>query len=268
MAVFVFINLIGLGYRNNIRPFFALIAFFVSLVGLSVVCDAKALRSHVPSEDITLIHVIRPEKGQLWSDRFLQEYLKTGKPPNDWFRLGFRTGIYVVPVPRIADLSQVSKSELLAQAWSIFRSTPEIFNRSMEGAIVIAMNPKKEAVWMSGLGRNDREAQTVKRNWYLNPKNWLRRNEFSAEFISNMKRDFRNVFKHSSLYDDYNVIGHIKDPLGNFGMYSGILTNGKMIESSKLFVPAIYTGSPNDIEYYHSPRNLNATQNSCLIFYR
>ncbi len=208
-------------------------------------------KSHSESSNISLVHVILESRGaQRWIDRFLNDYVTNQQPPAEWFNIGNWNGVMVIPIPRIDNLDAVNMEWILKQSFFFRNASEDEIKKAMETTIVFVANPKKESVWLSGLGKDDQELYKIKKDWYKNPKNWFRKNTFSLKYRLSLFQDPRILFRESALLDDFKVIGHVKDPVGDFGMYSGIITNGDQIESSKIYIPAIYTDHISNLEIY------------------
>ena len=238
-----------ISYKKSI-----LLIFFTLITILSPLrLYATALVSAAISEEISLIHIIRKESAVKWSEKFLDEYIKNGVPPADWFHLGIWGGVMVVPIPRIVNLSQVSVEELLRNSWFYRNSNEDVIQQAKDEVIVFVMNPKKDSIWMMGLGSSDKDIIKLQRDWWFNPTNWFRKNQFSSEFVKNIKKNWRLNIKHSEIYSDYNIIGHIHDPVGDLYMTSGVVTNSNMLESSKIFIPQKYTKTNTRTDIYKAP---------------
>lgn len=46
------------------------------------------IESAVRSEEVTLIHIVKPEQVEEWAGRFLPGYIKNKMPPEDWIHYG------------------------------------------------------------------------------------------------------------------------------------------------------------------------------------
>jgi len=197
----------------------------------------QVLESMVQSGRVTLIHTISPKSAHPWMDKFLSEYQKNGTPPADWFRFGIWGGLMVVSTDR-QDLKQLTYHGALRESFHAEGMNHEQIE-SIDDRIVFLANPKREAIWLSGIG-DDPVYKGVNRLWWANPLNWVRPNRFRGDFLKSVRGDWRMPFRHSGIYDDYGIVGHVARPMGKGGtpMHTGVVTNGAMLESSKLIIPA------------------------------
>ena len=237
--------------RYNLLAKFVLLMASV-LLFLSATVSAEEFISAADSSKFSLIHIIREDKVDVWSNRFLEEYLQTGQPPKDWFHYGIWGGVMVVPVPRIENLAEVNIEEVLRKSWYYRDSKEDQMQTAKDKVIVFIMNPKKGSFWLRGLGSNDDDAKKMQRRWLMNPKNLFRANEFNSEFKTGIKRNWRMNITQSGVYDENQIIGHIQDPMGAFGMNSGVVTNSKMIDESKIFIPARLFSDNQPRSVFHS----------------
>jgi hypothetical protein len=148
----------------------------------------------------TLLHIIRVHRIDDWKREFLQTYIDNAGPPKEWIRVGPWHGVTVNDMPRV-NLETLSY-ETIIRHWSYYAnlSENEYQRRRSEqkfSYIVFAANPKEGSKWLVA-GPQDPPAKAFRRNWWLNPGNWFRTNDFFFSYLIRMWSDWRMPFRHIS----------------------------------------------------------------------
>lgn len=219
--------------------------------------------ANIDSSQITLVHAIRVHHIEDWKREFLDEYIESGRPPRRWLETGAWHGIMVSEMDRV-DLKEIDyqtalKNTFFERSKSSLQFA-EAQKRSAEPYIIFLANPMPDARWTLA-SRNDPAAKRLRLEWWKQPRNWFRFNEYLFRHYFSLYRDWRIAIRHSAMADDYKLIGHIKDPVGggrtlsdgtweSRPFYSAVVTNEKMFESSKLIVPSSLSPTGEEIQIF------------------
>lgn len=226
--------------------------------------SASGLTSDFDPSKTTLIHLIRVHRIEDWKREFLDLYRERGAPPKEWIRIGPWHGIMVNDMARV-DLESLDYETAIRHSFYYGELDDQEYarRRAEQGFsyIVFAANPMPGSKWLVA-GRKDEAAKTFRRRWWSDPTNWFRKNDFLISYLLRMWGDWRMPFRHSAMYDDVMALGHIKAPKGRLPeasdsvgspVYSAVVTNEKMFESSKLFVPKSLSPSGQSLVIYSGP---------------